>query len=315
MTDVQASYEDVMRGVTLVRVAVDGPGAALDERTAPRLRALLLQAVDQGRLVLVVDLSAIDDIDSSALGVLVGVLKRVRSKDGGVALVVTGGRVDEVLAITGLRQVFPILDTVDTAVEYMAGEHTAHSTEARRLAFAERARNRRESAHPAPVPPSRSHGVLRTPFVPRAPVAFGDHSYEHLSEAITLVTIGTRETDTFAAPWIRALLVDLVHEGRFHLVVDVTAVEIFDSGGQDVFIGGLKRVRAHEGALVLVMTSERTRRQFRLSKLTEIFPIFDTVDRAVEFLGRQLPAAPERTSQNEAVRTTGKGWAHTDTRR
>ncbi|WP_392972948.1 anti-sigma factor antagonist [Streptomyces sp. LN245] len=122
-----------------------------------------------------------------------------------------------------------------------------------------------------------------------------------MSEAITLVTIATPETDTYAAPRIREILVDLVNQGRFHLVVDVTAVEFFDSGGQGVLVGGLKRVRAHEGALVLVMRSERTRRQFRITGLNKIFPIFDTVDRAVEFLGRELPTAPERMSRNGVV--------------
>ncbi|MEY2241904.1 anti-sigma factor antagonist [Streptomyces sp. BF23-18] len=122
-----------------------------------------------------------------------------------------------------------------------------------------------------------------------------------MSEAITLVTITTPETDVYAASRIREILVDLVNQGRFHLVVDVTAVEFFDSGGQGVLVGGLKRVRAHEGALVLVMRSERTRRQFRVTGLNKIFPIFDTVDRAVESLGRELPVAAERMSRNGAV--------------
>ncbi|MFF3418781.1 anti-sigma factor antagonist [Streptomyces sp. NPDC002698] len=122
-----------------------------------------------------------------------------------------------------------------------------------------------------------------------------------MSEAITLVTIATPEFDTYVAPRIREILVDLVNQGRFHLVVDVTAVEFFDSGGQGVLVGGLKRVRAHEGALVLVMRSERTRSQFRVTGLNKIFPIFDTVDRAVEFLGREFPAAPGRMSRDGAL--------------
>ncbi|MEU9137807.1 STAS domain-containing protein [Streptomyces sp. NPDC048404] len=122
-----------------------------------------------------------------------------------------------------------------------------------------------------------------------------------MSEAITLVTITTPEFDTYTAPRIREILIDLVNQGRFHLVVDVAAVEFFDSGGQGVLVGGLKRVRAHEGALVLVMQSEITRSQLRVTGLNKIFPIFDTVDRAVEFLGRELPAAPERMSRNGAL--------------
>jgi len=46
-------------------------------------------------------------------------------------------------------------------------------------------------------------------------------------------------------------------------------------------VGGLKRVRAHDGSLRLVCTQERILKIFRITGLTKVFPIHDTVEEAV----------------------------------
>lgn len=96
----------------------------------------------------------------------------------------------------------------------------------------------------------------------------------------TVVRVGG-EIDVYTAPKLREQLVDLVNAGKFHLVVDMEAVEFLDSTGLGVLVGGLKRVRAHDGSLHLVCTQERILKIFRITGLTKVFPIHNTVEEAV----------------------------------
>jgi anti-sigma B factor antagonist len=90
------------------------------------------------------------------------------------------------------------------------------------------------------------------------------------------------EIDVYTAPKLRERLVDLVTAGNYHLIVDMEGVEFLDSTGLGVLVGGLKRVRAHDGSLRLVCTQERILKIFRITGLTKVFPIHSTVEEAVE---------------------------------
>jgi anti-sigma B factor antagonist len=96
----------------------------------------------------------------------------------------------------------------------------------------------------------------------------------------TVVSVGG-EIDVYTAPKLREQIVALVEEGRYHLVVDMEEVEFLDSTGLGVLVGGLKRVRAHDGSLRLVCTQERILKIFRITGLTKVFPIHGTVAEAV----------------------------------
>jgi anti-sigma B factor antagonist len=100
----------------------------------------------------------------------------------------------------------------------------------------------------------------------------------------TVVAVGG-EIDVYTAPKLREQLVDLVNAGRYHLVVDMEGVEFLDSTGLGVLVGGLKRVRAHDGSLRLVCTQERILKIFRITGLTKVFPIHDTVSEALTAVG------------------------------
>jgi anti-sigma B factor antagonist len=96
----------------------------------------------------------------------------------------------------------------------------------------------------------------------------------------TVVAV-TGEIDVYTAPKLREQIVALVDEGQYHLVIDMSGVEFLDSTGLGVLVGGLKRVRAHDGSLSLVCDEERILKIFRITGLTKVFPIFATVDEAV----------------------------------
>ena len=89
------------------------------------------------------------------------------------------------------------------------------------------------------------------------------------------------EIDVYTAPRLREALVDLVAKGRHNLIIDVERVEFLDSTGLGVLVGGLKRVRSHDGSLDVVCTQDRLLKIFRITGLTKVFGIFETVDAAV----------------------------------
>ena len=89
------------------------------------------------------------------------------------------------------------------------------------------------------------------------------------------------EIDMYTAPRLRELLIDLVSKGHYQLVVNLDKVGFLDSTGLGVLVGGLRRVRAHDGSLDLVCTRERILKIFRITGLTEVFGICETVDQAL----------------------------------
>jgi anti-sigma B factor antagonist len=77
------------------------------------------------------------------------------------------------------------------------------------------------------------------------------------------------------------LLIDLASKNNYQLIVNMDKVEFLDSTGLGVLIGALKRVRAHDGSLDLVCTQERILKIFRITGLTKVFGIHQTVDQAI----------------------------------
>jgi anti-sigma B factor antagonist len=95
------------RGLPVIVVAGE-----IDVATAPQLREALHGVIAQGHATVVLDLLGVTFLDSTALGVLVGGLKRCRELDGELHIVVTDARIWKIYEITGLNKVFRIVDAL-----------------------------------------------------------------------------------------------------------------------------------------------------------------------------------------------------------
>ncbi len=91
-------------------------GGEIDVYTAPRLRDTITELVAAGRYNLVVDMTEVEFLDSTGLGVLVGGLKKVRANSGSLQLVCTHERLLKIFRITGLAKVFVIHPSADEAL-------------------------------------------------------------------------------------------------------------------------------------------------------------------------------------------------------
>lgn len=92
------------------------------------------------------------------------------------------------------------------------------------------------------------------------------------------------EVDVYTAPRVKSRLVDLVDEGKFNIVVDLEAVDFMDSSGLGVLVGGLKRVKPHNGGISIVCTKDKILKIFKITGLTKVFPIFGSTDEALQSL-------------------------------
>ena len=103
----------------------------------------------------------------------------------------------------------------------------------------------------------------------------------HYSKDGIEVVTAEGEIDIYTAPRLRELLIDLVGQGSYQLIVDLDKVGFLDSTALGVLVGGLKRVRPHDGWLDLVCTQEQILNIFRITGLTQVFGIYQTVDQAL----------------------------------
>jgi anti-sigma B factor antagonist len=90
-------------------------GGEVDLYTAPELKQELHRLVGDGATRLVIDMSDTTFVDSTTLGVLLSVVKRVRPEGGTVVLVCPDRNVRRIFEITLLDRVFAIVDTRDEA--------------------------------------------------------------------------------------------------------------------------------------------------------------------------------------------------------
>jgi anti-sigma B factor antagonist len=100
-----------VRDVTVL--ALDGE---LDLVSAPALRQHVVSEVAAGHHRLVLDLTGLSYLDSAGLGQVVAALKRARSHDGDLAVVVPEARVRRVFELCDLDRVLPLHRSVDAAV-------------------------------------------------------------------------------------------------------------------------------------------------------------------------------------------------------
>ncbi|HIY39853.1 MAG TPA: STAS domain-containing protein [Candidatus Nocardiopsis merdipullorum] len=99
-----------------VIVAVEGE---LDIATADDLREHIQVAIDDHGPWLILDLSALNFMDSSGLNVIINAYRTVRDTDGALALAALNERVTKVVRLVGLHRQVPVHKTVSTAITAM----------------------------------------------------------------------------------------------------------------------------------------------------------------------------------------------------
>lgn len=108
--------------VSLSAEAVDGDTQLLRARgeldlyAAPELKRRMAEAIESGKTRIVVDLTDAAFMDSTALGVLIGALKRLRIREGTLAVASDQPSILRILEVTGMDQVLEVQPTTELAL-------------------------------------------------------------------------------------------------------------------------------------------------------------------------------------------------------
>ena len=98
-------------------VAVIALSGEADVYTSPRIKQEIVDLLNNGVTRLVVDLTGVEYLDSTGLGVLIGGLKRARERDGDLKLICDNVRILRIFEITGLTKIFDIHRSESEALE------------------------------------------------------------------------------------------------------------------------------------------------------------------------------------------------------
>lgn len=113
--------------------------------------------------------------------------------------------------------------------------------------------------------------------------------HEYLAESVAVIRL-VGELDVYTSAKLRELVIGVVDAGYYRLVIDLARVTGVDSTGLGVLVGTLKRCRAHNGGVVLVIVTKHLARVSRITGLYRVFPIFNDSDSAsAAFAAETLP--------------------------
>jgi anti-sigma B factor antagonist len=105
---------DVKEKESVLAVKVNGE---IDAYTAPQLREKLFPLSEKEGVKMVVDLSEVNYMDSTGLGVFVGVFKNVRAHNGEFKIVGLSDRLQRLFEITGLADIIDINSQIEGGVQ------------------------------------------------------------------------------------------------------------------------------------------------------------------------------------------------------
>jgi anti-sigma B factor antagonist len=96
------------------------PAGEIDALTAPQLGSRLLGLADDGKTGVVVDLSRVTFIDSTAIGMILNALRALAIRSARLVLVCPNERTLKPFEVTGLTSRLPITHSVEDALGSLA---------------------------------------------------------------------------------------------------------------------------------------------------------------------------------------------------
>jgi anti-sigma B factor antagonist len=102
-------------------VAILVVGGEVDYEVSPQVKAHMMRALKAGSRRLILDLTEVTFIDSTAIGVLAGVVDKLDETDGGsLSVVCTHEKVMQIFEITGLDSVITLHPSREDALAALA---------------------------------------------------------------------------------------------------------------------------------------------------------------------------------------------------
>ena len=103
---------------------------------------------------------------------------------------------------------------------------------------------------------------------------------KRLVEGVPVVDI-EGDVDMYTSPGLRELLAKFTAKQQKRIVVNLEGVEFMDSSGIATLVQAYKEARPYSGEVCLASPAGNVLRVLKLSNLTSLFPVFDSVEEAV----------------------------------
>ncbi len=113
--------------ISVQKVRISG---YLDSSTFPQLQELLDSLLRQGNHFYLLDLENLDYISSAGLGVLMGILREVREKEGDLKIVNMSEKIERVFYLLGFSRLMKVYNSEEEALQAFANRDEEHPQEA-----------------------------------------------------------------------------------------------------------------------------------------------------------------------------------------
>ncbi|MCG3198042.1 MAG: STAS domain-containing protein [Candidatus Omnitrophica bacterium] len=113
--------------ISVQKVRISG---YLDSSTFPQLQELLDSLLRQGNHFYLLDLENLDYISSAGLGVLMGILREVREKEGDLKIVNMSEKIERVFYLLGFSRLMKVYSSEEEALQAFANRDQERQQEA-----------------------------------------------------------------------------------------------------------------------------------------------------------------------------------------
>jgi len=100
---------------------------------------------------------------------------------------------------------------------------------------------------------------------------------------VLVVHVAMPRIDAMWASAFKEEIATRIEKGHHRLVLDLSDVDFVDSSGLGALVACLKRV-GPLGTIAIVGTKGVVSKLFELTKMDRVFPLYDTVDAAIEHM-------------------------------
>ncbi len=103
-------------------------------------------------------------------------------------------------------------------------------------------------------------------------------------DGVTILALSGKIMGGPEASQINEQVNSLIDQGKHVILVDLDNVEWMNSSGLGILIGAMTTLKNNNGELALVHISDRIRNLLKITKLVDVFKLYDNIDQAIEDL-------------------------------
>ncbi|HEU4364612.1 MAG TPA: anti-sigma factor antagonist, partial [Candidatus Krumholzibacteria bacterium] len=262
-------------GITEIRLT-----GHLDSATSAGLERRLHEMIVAGAVKILVDLSDVSYVSSGGWGIFVGEVRSLRERSGDIVLTGMTPEVYDVYELLGFADVLRAFGSVAEARAYLS------------LPVDKRSIPSPASRELSPEEVAAAHGIT-------IDAGADDTPREWQSLRVEATTVGERGDiavlslggiiDTVSAEKLRASVDQIISNGRYKVVVDMSQVEYVSSGGWGVFTERLREVRRAGGDIKLFGMDPDVYYVFTMLGFNIVLSSFDILADAIVDFQRPAP--------------------------